>query len=206
MTFFDRVVVVPQGGDSGEIAREGRAEVIADRDRGVAAVCRRRAAACRRRFAQSADPAPSRFEAGVGIAVDRRAVARRRAPRRRRPRSGGTSHAVQHVERAGGAAGIDGRVGVRLSRVVRGRGEASYLKPQLRIAISGDAEGAAPVTASETIQQFTIGGERAVVCCRAQVVAALRAVRAGRRRLPAAAARAGDAASKRDASTNSAAA
>ena len=51
-------------------------------------------------------------------------------------------------------------------------------KPQLRIAISGDAEGAAPVTATETIQQFTIGGERAVVRPQPPLVAAPRAVRA----------------------------
>jgi len=34
----------------------------------------------------------------------------------------------------------------------------SYLKPELRIAVSADAEGAAAVTAVEAIQQVTIGG------------------------------------------------
>jgi len=57
-----------------------------------------------------------------------------------------------------GAAGIDGRVGVRLTRALVAEAEASYLTPQLRVAISGDFEGAAAVTATETVQQFTIGG------------------------------------------------
>ena len=47
---------------------------------------------------------------------------------------------------------------MRVTRSFVAEAEASYLKPQLRIAISGDAEGAAAVTATETIQQFTIGG------------------------------------------------
>jgi hypothetical protein len=37
--------------------------------------------------------------------------------------------------------------------------EGAYVKPELRIAVSADAESAAPVTATETIQQFTIGGD-----------------------------------------------
>ena len=56
------------------------------------------------------------------------------------------------------AAGPAGRIGVRLTRSLVAEAEASYLKPQVRIAISGDFEGASPVTATETVQQFTIGG------------------------------------------------
>jgi hypothetical protein len=55
------------------------------------------------------------------------------------------------------AAGISGRVGVRVYRSLVAEAEASYLKPQLRVSVSGDYENANPVTATETVQQFTIG-------------------------------------------------
>src|SRR3954469_2411764 len=57
-----------------------------------------------------------------------------------------------------GAGGLDGRVGVRLTRSLMGEAEASYVKPALRVAISGDTEGAAALTVTETLEQFTIGG------------------------------------------------
>jgi len=57
-----------------------------------------------------------------------------------------------------GAAGMDGRIGVRVTRTLLAEAEASYLKPALRVAISGDTEGAAAATVAETIEQFTIGG------------------------------------------------
>jgi hypothetical protein len=57
-----------------------------------------------------------------------------------------------------GAAGVDGRIGVRLTRSLVAEAEFAYLKPQVRIAVSGDAEGAGAVTAAETVEQFTIGG------------------------------------------------
>jgi hypothetical protein len=57
-----------------------------------------------------------------------------------------------------GAAGIEGRIGVRLTDSLVAEAEGSYLKPQLMVAISGDTEGAAATTATETTQQVTIGG------------------------------------------------
>ena len=57
-----------------------------------------------------------------------------------------------------GAAGVDGRVGVRLSRALVAMAEASYTKPPLRVAISNDIENSTLVTAIETTQQFMIGG------------------------------------------------
>ena len=107
-------------------------------------------------FAQPANRAPFRFEGGVGIVWDGTQSLGMRAATETTG-SGGTSPLFNTSSELGGAAGIDGRVGVRLSRSFMVEAEASYLKPQLRIAISADAEGAAPVTASETIQQFTIG-------------------------------------------------
>ena len=71
---------------------------------------------------------------------------------------GGMSTLFSTSSELAGAAGIDGRAGIRVSRSWSVEAEASYLKPQLRIAVSGDTEGAAAVTAVETIEQFTIGG------------------------------------------------
>ena len=56
------------------------------------------------------------------------------------------------------APGFEGRIGVRLARRLVAEAEASYVKPELRIALSGDSEGATAVTATETLQQFTVGG------------------------------------------------
>jgi hypothetical protein len=56
------------------------------------------------------------------------------------------------------AAGVDGRVGVRLSHALVATAEASYTKPQLRVSISNDTENSTPVTAIETTQQYMIGG------------------------------------------------
>ncbi len=107
-------------------------------------------------FAQPANAVPFRFETGFGIVWDgAQSLGARTATET--TGSGGTLPLFSTSSELGGAVGIDGRVGVRLTRSFVAEAEASYLKPQLRIAISADAEGAAPVTASETIQQFTIG-------------------------------------------------
>ncbi len=55
------------------------------------------------------------------------------------------------------AAGAEIRVGTRLSRRVDVEGFASYSRPQLRTAISADAEGAPSLTAREIIQQVAVG-------------------------------------------------
>jgi hypothetical protein len=56
------------------------------------------------------------------------------------------------------ASGFAGRLGVRLTRSLVAEAEATYIKPQLRIALGNDVEGAAPTTAAETVEQFTVGG------------------------------------------------
>jgi len=58
----------------------------------------------------------------------------------------------------GGAPMVEGRVGWRVLRALSAEADASYSRPELRIAAAGDAEGAAALTAVERIQQFTIGG------------------------------------------------
>jgi hypothetical protein len=107
-------------------------------------------------FAQSSAPA-YHLEAGVGVIwMGREPIGTQ--PAAETTGAGGTATLFNTSSELTGAAGFDGRIGVRLSRSLVAEAEASYLKPQLRIAISGDSEGTAAVTASETIQQFTIGG------------------------------------------------
>ena len=108
-------------------------------------------------FAQSSDPPSFRLEAGVGVIwMGREPIGARTATET--TGAGGTSPLFTTSSELAGAAGFAGRLGVRLTRSLVAEAEASYLKPQLRIALSADSEGAAAVTASETIQQFTIGG------------------------------------------------
>jgi hypothetical protein len=55
------------------------------------------------------------------------------------------------------AAGAEGRIAVRLLRSLEAEVEASYGTPRLNVTISNDFENAAPVTATEVVQQFTVG-------------------------------------------------
>jgi hypothetical protein len=55
------------------------------------------------------------------------------------------------------ASAFEGRVGVKLSRRFEAEASGTYATPRLRTQISNDFEGAAAVTATEVIHQFTIG-------------------------------------------------
>jgi hypothetical protein len=57
-----------------------------------------------------------------------------------------------------GAAGVDGRIAVRLRRRLEGEVRASYGAPALNVTIGNDIEASGTVIASETVKQFTIGG------------------------------------------------
>ncbi len=106
--------------------------------------------------AQATNPGP-RFNAGVGVLWNGRQPVGDKAATETTA-TGGTSTLFNTSSDLAGAAGVAGRIGVRLTRSLVAEVEAAYLKPQLRIAISGDSESAAAVTAAETIQQFTVGG------------------------------------------------
>ena len=56
------------------------------------------------------------------------------------------------------AAGAEARVGVRLTRLLQAEATASYSTPELRTRVSADVEQAAPVTATDRLQQITVGG------------------------------------------------
>jgi hypothetical protein len=58
----------------------------------------------------------------------------------------------------GAAPAIEGRVGWRIARALTAEAEASYGQPDITIAIANDFEGAPATTASERVQQFTVGG------------------------------------------------
>lgn len=58
----------------------------------------------------------------------------------------------------GSAAAVEGRVGVRVTRLLQLEGSASYGRPQLRVRISSDVEGIPDVAAIEAVKQFTIEG------------------------------------------------
>jgi len=72
--------------------------------------------------------------------------------------SGGTSALFSTTSELAAVAGLEGRVGVRVTKSIALEGQVSYLKPELRVAVSADSEGAAAVTAVDATQQFTIGG------------------------------------------------
>jgi hypothetical protein len=56
------------------------------------------------------------------------------------------------------ATSFDARFGVRLARRLEAQVSGSYGKPTLRISVSNDVENAAPITATERIQQFAVRG------------------------------------------------
>lgn len=106
--------------------------------------------------AQSADPPASRVEIGAGVIwIGRQPLGDVAATETTGTGGKQTLFTASSELAAGG--GISGRAGVRLGRSLAVEVEGSYVKPQLRIALSGDSEGAAPITAVETVEQYTIG-------------------------------------------------
>jgi hypothetical protein len=56
------------------------------------------------------------------------------------------------------ATSVDARFGFAVSHRLRALVSGSYGKPTLRISVTNDAENAAPITATERIQQFVVRG------------------------------------------------
>jgi hypothetical protein len=107
--------------------------------------------------AQAASPPESRFEIGIGgLWMGTESFGTK--PATETTGSGAATPLFNSSSELAGAFGVEGRIGVRVLRSLVAEADASYLNPQLRIATSGDTEGAAAVTATETVQQFTVGG------------------------------------------------
>lgn len=107
--------------------------------------------------AQAAAPPASRLDVGIGLLwMGQQPLGSKTA--NETTGAGGTLPLFNTSSELAGAAGLAARVGVHVARAVVVEAEASYLMPQLRIAVSGDSEGAAAVTATERVQQFTVGG------------------------------------------------
>ena len=106
--------------------------------------------------AQPAPREPGRFEVSVGsLWIGRQTLGSNSA--NETTGTGGKFTLFSTSTELASVRGLEGRVGVRVWRALEAEVEASYGKPQLKISISNDAENAPPVTATETIQQMTIG-------------------------------------------------
>jgi hypothetical protein len=55
-------------------------------------------------------------------------------------------------------AGLEGRVGFPVWRALEAEAFGSFARPTLRTTVANDVEGAADVTALETVTQYTVGG------------------------------------------------
>ena len=56
------------------------------------------------------------------------------------------------------AAGFEGRVAVRVTRRLDAHASMSHARPQLTTRVTNDTENSAGVTASESVQQYFVGG------------------------------------------------
>jgi hypothetical protein len=109
-------------------------------------------------FAQQAEPDNPRWEVGIGsLWIGRQPLGTKSATET--TSAGGTLSLFDSSSELGSGAGVSGHVGVRLTHSLVAEAEASYVKPPLRIAISGDFESAPALTATETVRQVTIGGD-----------------------------------------------
>ena len=106
--------------------------------------------------AQPAGAAPGRLEvSGGGSWIGRTSIGA--ADANETTPSNGSLRLFTTSSDLAAAPALDVRIGVRLLRTIAVVAEAGYSRPDLRVAVSGDTENAAPVTAVEKIQQYTIG-------------------------------------------------
>jgi hypothetical protein len=107
-------------------------------------------------YAQPASGDPGRFEVSVGsLWIGHEPLGSNSA--NETTSSGGTRALFTTSTDLASAGGVEGRVSVRVWRAIDIEVEASYGKPQLKTSISGDVEGAAALTATETLRQITVG-------------------------------------------------
>jgi len=115
------------------------------------------AMAARDAAAQSPPAGPGRIElAGGALWIGRSAIGA--ADANETTPTNGSLRLFSTSSDLAGAPSADARVSVRLARAIAVDVETAYSRPELRVAISGDLENAAAVTAVEKIQQYMIGG------------------------------------------------
>ena len=103
------------------------------------------------------DAAPGRIELGVGwMRIGRIAVGSGDATET--TSAGGSLSLFSTSTELGAGNGVEGRVGVALTRAFACEASGSYAAPRLRTQISGDYESDAAFTATETVHQLTAGG------------------------------------------------
>jgi hypothetical protein len=107
--------------------------------------------------AQAGGAGPGRFEASIGALWMGRQVLGSADAAETTP-SAGTVNLFSTSSELATATGLDGRFAFRLLPSLEVDVQGSYGSPDLKVAVSRDSEGAANVTAMETVQQFTIGG------------------------------------------------
>jgi hypothetical protein len=100
---------------------------------------------------------PGRFEIGLGPVWTGR-LALGSADANETTSTGSTSRLFSTSTELAAVTGIEGRVGVRIFRRLEAEASASYGRAPLRTAFSNDIEGALSGTATESVDQFTIGG------------------------------------------------
>lgn len=104
-----------------------------------------------------AGPEPGRVELGIGrMWIGREIVGSGDATET--TSSGGALPLFSASTELAAGSGFEGRVGIKLTRAFELEASGTYAVPQLRTQISGDYENAVSVTATETVQQFTVGG------------------------------------------------
>jgi hypothetical protein len=73
--------------------------------------------------------------------------------------TGGTFRLFTSSSELASAPGVEAHVGVRVMRALEAEASGSYTRPALRVTAADDVElSNAPLTISDTIQQFTVGG------------------------------------------------
>lgn len=107
--------------------------------------------------AQSSQGAPGRVEMAIGpLWIGRHALGSSDA--NETTGTGGHLTLFSASTELASASGWEGRVGVKLWRSLEAEASATSATPEIRSQISNDLEATTPVTVTERIQQFTVGG------------------------------------------------
>jgi hypothetical protein len=73
--------------------------------------------------------------------------------------SGGTFRLFSSSTELGSVSGFEGHIGLRVTSRLEAEASGSYSKPEMRTSVDSDFETSnAPLTITDTVKQFTIGG------------------------------------------------